>query len=432
MKNARLRVPKGLKLRIHNDGKVYGQISKSNGEFYLAPEILAALSYFSNNLNVNPVLSRNLSQYLKKHFKQVLETLPNDAQCDEIINDLIAAGFLLKEQENSERPLQADGFGDPWIQWAMISDKWRCLAYEKALKQLIHKGSIVLDVGAGTGLLSAYALAQGAKKVYAIEESNIARCIIPNLKNLNLISKKGDSKNFTLYASNSFDVSLSNDINLVVSELFGNDPFQEGLYSTLRDISQRLKNKNIEYIPQKLFLYGEMIDLLNHPAKDRIQFYQSNSSRVPDVSSPFYDQFVKTIKKQLSFDSVSFPINLTANDFSRIGETVNLGESFLNPPPKKTQFIKCFTGERDLKVDHKTEGVCVFIFWFRAYLTNDISISSHPKEADYATHWSPIAVVLNKQFKAKTILKLKHNLSSDASLFECRILENNSIIGARI
>ena len=45
-------------------------------------------------------------------------------------------------------------------------------AYKLAIQSLCG-GKIVADVGAGTGVLSIYAAASGAAKVFAIEKANI-------------------------------------------------------------------------------------------------------------------------------------------------------------------------------------------------------------------------------------------------------------------
>jgi predicted RNA methylase len=54
----------------------------------------------------------------------------------------------------------------------MCSDKRRVAAYEAALKASCN-GKVVIDVGAGTGILSFMATEAGATKVYAIEKAEI-------------------------------------------------------------------------------------------------------------------------------------------------------------------------------------------------------------------------------------------------------------------
>jgi ribosomal protein L11 methylase PrmA len=58
----------------------------------------------------------------------------------------------------------------------MIRDKARTEAYKKAIVQNKHlfKGKTVLDIGTGTGILSLFAAECGAKKVYAVDNADIA------------------------------------------------------------------------------------------------------------------------------------------------------------------------------------------------------------------------------------------------------------------
>ena len=58
----------------------------------------------------------------------------------------------------------------------MLKDHVRTLAYQRAIENNPNdfKDKIVLDIGAGTGILSIFAVRAGAKHVYAIENAEIA------------------------------------------------------------------------------------------------------------------------------------------------------------------------------------------------------------------------------------------------------------------
>lgn len=58
----------------------------------------------------------------------------------------------------------------------MLKDEIRTLAYKDAIMKNWHlfEGKTVLDIGAGTGILSIFAAKAGAKHVYAIENASIA------------------------------------------------------------------------------------------------------------------------------------------------------------------------------------------------------------------------------------------------------------------
>lgn len=59
----------------------------------------------------------------------------------------------------------------------MLCDRPRQEAYKRAIMSNteLFKDKIVLDVGAGTGILSAFCAKAGAKLVYAVEASNLAK-----------------------------------------------------------------------------------------------------------------------------------------------------------------------------------------------------------------------------------------------------------------
>src|SRR6476619_5796689 len=54
----------------------------------------------------------------------------------------------------------------------MIADEVRMDAYCRALRGAINADSVVLDIGAGTGILSLLACRYGARRVYAVESSS--------------------------------------------------------------------------------------------------------------------------------------------------------------------------------------------------------------------------------------------------------------------
>ena len=56
----------------------------------------------------------------------------------------------------------------------MIRDRVRTEAFRHAVHSVVHPGDIVLDVGAGSGILSLFAAQAEAARVYAVEQTSVA------------------------------------------------------------------------------------------------------------------------------------------------------------------------------------------------------------------------------------------------------------------
>jgi predicted RNA methylase len=79
--------------------------------------------------------------------------------------------------ELSAKDYYFDSYSHFGIHEEMLKDTVRTLTYRNSILQNQHliKDKIVLDVGCGTGILSMFAAQAGAKHVYAIDCSNIAK-----------------------------------------------------------------------------------------------------------------------------------------------------------------------------------------------------------------------------------------------------------------
>jgi len=105
----------------------------------------------------------------------------------------------------------------------MLSDAARTAAYKRALQSVGLAGKTVLDVGAGTGLLSVFAAAAGARRVYAVEASPLAESIST------VAASNGVADRVTVLHGRLEDVTLPERVDVLVSEWMGYALVYEGM-----------------------------------------------------------------------------------------------------------------------------------------------------------------------------------------------------------
>lgn len=130
----------------------------------------------------------------------------------------------------------------------LIDDTERCEAFYSAIVQVVRHGDVVLDIGAGTGLLSLFACQAGARKVYAVETGPIAD-VAEELFALN-----GCADRVELIRKPSTELELQQRVDVVVSESLWNFGIGEGITRTLADARERLLKPRGRLIPEQLSL----------------------------------------------------------------------------------------------------------------------------------------------------------------------------------
>ena len=151
----------------------------------------------------------------------------------------------------------------PGWHFGCLDDVPRNLAYQKALNALIGPETIVLDIGAGCGVLSLFAAAAGAKHVYAVEIEPLAAEIAQEI-----VTKNGFQDQITIINKDILDVKLENEIpekcNLVVQDIIWPSPFSKDIHKFLIYAQENLLTDNAIYCPQSIKLKGVLTDADSH------------------------------------------------------------------------------------------------------------------------------------------------------------------------
>lgn len=139
----------------------------------------------------------------------------------------------------------ADSFADPLVQERMLVDAKRCETFREAIRRTVRPGDVVADLGAGTGLLSFFALQAGAKRVYAIEMSAIADVATQ------LVAENGMEERISLLRGNSKKVRLPERCDVLISETLSSFCFDtENTIEYMADARERFLKPGGRIVPE--------------------------------------------------------------------------------------------------------------------------------------------------------------------------------------
>jgi protein arginine N-methyltransferase 1 len=141
-----------------------------------------------------------------------------------------------------------NGYGD------MITDTVRMDAYVRALEGAVRPGSVVLDIGTGTGIFALLACRMGARRVYAIEPSNaidVAR---------EIAAANGCAGSIEFIQGMSTEANLPERADVIVSDLRGVLPFCGGHFTAIADARKRLLAPGGTLIPKRDTLWATCIE----------------------------------------------------------------------------------------------------------------------------------------------------------------------------
>lgn len=150
--------------------------------------------------------------------------------------------------EVAARTQQLIGQSVPRWHFNMLRDEPRNAAFDAAIRRAVTPGTHVLDIGAGSGLLSMMAARAGAGRVVACEENP---AIADSARRI--VAANGYADRIRVVTGNSTELELESDLeghaDVIVSEIVSNNLLAEGVLTTLADAASRLLAPGGQMIP---------------------------------------------------------------------------------------------------------------------------------------------------------------------------------------
>ncbi|XVE92961.1 hypothetical protein REPUB_Repub01dG0149100 [Reevesia pubescens] len=156
------------------------------------------------------------------------------------------------------------------IHEGMIKDRVRTETYKAAIMQhqSFIEGKVVMDVGCGTGILSIFCAQAGAKRVYAVDASDIAVQANEVVKANNLAEK------VIVLHGRVEDVEIDEEVDVIISEWMGYMLLYESMLGSVITARDRWLKRGGLILPSSATLYMAPI---THPDRynDSIEFWRN-------------------------------------------------------------------------------------------------------------------------------------------------------------
>lgn len=262
----------------------------------------------------------------------------------------------------------------------MLDDEKRTSRFQAAIRRLVKRGDVVLDIGTGTGVLAVTAAKAGARHVYAVETTPMSTAA------RRLAETNGVGDRVTVIEAHSFDVELPERADLLVSEIIGDDPLGEQILPTFEDARARLLTSEARFIPARLQIWGLPLEV---PA-ERIERFRFSSSRAATWTERYGLDFGGLVSTSEQNDHLVHVNSRETRHWKRLSAPVLVTDVDLVSAATQPMNREVVVAAQD---DGSLSGVLVF---FSAELAPGIRLSLHPDDASASNSWGSVLYLLAK------------------------------------
>lgn len=242
------------------------------------------------------------------------------------------------------------------VQKNMLQDSLRNDAFRRAVFAAVNPGDTVIDLGTGTGILAMWAAEAGANKVYAVEETDVA-CAAEEV-----IRANGYGDRICVVRSNSGELKLHEQADVLIAELVGHFLFEEGIVEYIADVRGRLIKPGGRIIPRAARVFVAPVELPK--GFQELSYWETWKS--PDLAA------IRKIAANSAYVETVEPASV-------LGAPALLFEIDFHQESTKTR-----VAEANFEITRRGQ-VGAIAGWFRLTLGDGIALPTGPW--DPRTHW---------------------------------------------
>jgi type I protein arginine methyltransferase len=178
------------------------------------------------------------------------ETGIDRAQVADRLKLMLDSGIVKKEKRDAQSVGYSYSYsGGLTAHRQMLLDHARTNGFRKALVEVVRPGDVVVDVGAGTGILGFFAARAGAKRVVLVENTRVVEEAAALAKANHLDSV------IELFRGDAIDFNMSERANVIVSEWIGYFLMEEYMFSAFTSVRDRCLVDGGTVVPRSARLY---------------------------------------------------------------------------------------------------------------------------------------------------------------------------------
>lgn len=293
----------------------------------------------------------------------------------------------------------------------MMQDYVRTSTYQRAILSNVEdfQNKVVLDVGAGSGILSFFALQAGARKVYAVEASSMAKHAQLLVQSNNLASR------IEVIAGKIEEIQLPESVDVIISEPMGYMLFNERMLETYLHAKKWLRN------PENSRMFPSRGDLHVAPFSDAQLYMEQTNKANFWFSKDFHGVDLRALHSAATNEYFRQPIVDTFDIRICMAKTVRHVVDFQKAHEND---LHCISIPLEF-VANQTGHVHGLAFWFDvAFIGSSQTIWLSTSPSQPLTHWYQVRCLLNtplfvnkgQQLNGSCVMKANKRQSYDVDI----------------